>query len=340
MSTLNLGIVAHVDAGKTTLTERLLFETGVSSHLGRVDHGDTVTDADAIERRRGITIRSAVVTFTLGDLKVNLIDTPGHADFVAEVERALAVLDGAVLVVSAVEGVQAQTRALIRIMERLERPVPRVRQQDRPQRCVRRRHPGRAPGGARRRRGRPQPTDGARQQVGGRPSAARRRARRRAARSPLPVRRRRAAHRVEGPDPLTEDELRSALARSTAAGDTHPVLFGAALHGVGVRDLLDALPAFLPAATGSAERPVHASVFKMEVDAGGHPVAFARLHDGRLSSRDPVTRHRRLPDGTVTVVDTRATRVSTFTVGADADRRAGRRRRHRHGRRVDRRGDR
>ena len=119
---LNLGIVAHVDAGKTTLTERLLYETGVSTHLGRVDHGDTVTDADAIERRRGITIRSAVVTFTVGDLKVNLIDTPGHADFVAEVERALAVLDGAVLVVSAVEGIQAQTRALIRIMERLGIP--------------------------------------------------------------------------------------------------------------------------------------------------------------------------------------------------------------------------
>src|SRR4051794_28454473 len=119
---LNLGIVAHVDAGKTTLTERLLYETGVSTHLGRVDHGDTVTDADAIERRRGITIRSAVVTFTVGDLKVNLIDTPGHADFVAEVERAFSVLDGAVLVVSAVEGVQAQTRALIRIMERLGIP--------------------------------------------------------------------------------------------------------------------------------------------------------------------------------------------------------------------------
>ena len=118
----NLGIVAHVDAGKTTLTERLLYETGVSTRIGRVDHGDTVTDSDDIERRRGITIRSAVVTFMVGDLKVNLIDTPGHADFVGEVERALAVLDGAILVVSAVEGVQAQTRALIRTMERLGIP--------------------------------------------------------------------------------------------------------------------------------------------------------------------------------------------------------------------------
>ena len=95
--TLNLGILAHVDAGKTTLTERLLYEAGATRHLGRVDHGDTTTDADSIERRRGITIRTAVATMTLpsprGPVKVNLIDTPGHSDFVAEVERALAVLD-------------------------------------------------------------------------------------------------------------------------------------------------------------------------------------------------------------------------------------------------------
>src|SRR5580765_3415162 len=122
MPILNLGIVAHVDAGKTTLTERLLFDTGVITHIGRVDHGDTTTDTDALERQRGITIRSAVVAFTLDDVKVNLIDTPGHSDFVAEVERALSVLDGAVLVVSAVEGVQAQTRVLIRILERLQIP--------------------------------------------------------------------------------------------------------------------------------------------------------------------------------------------------------------------------
>ena len=126
MPTLNLGILAHVDAGKTTLTERLLYETGATRHLGRVDHGDTTTDSDSIERRRGITIRTAVAAMTLpsprGPVKVNLIDTPGHSDFVAEVERALAVLDGAVLVVSAVEGVQAQTRVLIRILERLGLP--------------------------------------------------------------------------------------------------------------------------------------------------------------------------------------------------------------------------
>src|SRR3954447_20725685 len=120
---LNLGILAHVDAGKTSLTERLLHAAGVIDAVGSVDRGNTQTDTLALERRRGITIRSAVVSFTVGDVAVNLIDTPGHADFIAEVERALGVLDGAVLVVSAVEGVRGQTRVLMRVLQRLGLPT-------------------------------------------------------------------------------------------------------------------------------------------------------------------------------------------------------------------------
>jgi ribosomal protection tetracycline resistance protein len=121
--TLNLGILAHVDAGKTTLTERLLFAAGVIGELGSVDAGTTQTDSLALERQRGITIRSAVTSFAVGDLTVNLIDTPGHPDFIAEVERVLSILDGAVLVISAVEGVQPQTRVLMRALRRLGSPV-------------------------------------------------------------------------------------------------------------------------------------------------------------------------------------------------------------------------
>src|SRR4029453_3261405 len=109
MRTLNLGILAHVDAGKTSLTERLLYSAGVIDQIGSVDHGDTQTDTLALERQRGITIKSAVVSFVINDVTINLIDTPGHPDFIAEVDRILSVLDSAVLVVSAVEGVQAQT---------------------------------------------------------------------------------------------------------------------------------------------------------------------------------------------------------------------------------------
>jgi len=87
MRTLNLGILAHVDAGKTSLTERLLFDTGVIAKLGSVDAGSTQTDSLELERQRGITIAAAVVSFTIGDVTVNLVDTPGHPDFIAEIER-------------------------------------------------------------------------------------------------------------------------------------------------------------------------------------------------------------------------------------------------------------
>src|SRR5438552_13487279 len=123
MRTLNLGILAHVDAGKTTLTERLLYAAGVIDQIGSVDKGSTQTDTLALERQRGITIKSAVVSFVIDDVTVNLIDTPGHPDFIAEVERVLNVLDGAVLVISAVEGVQSQTRVLMRTLQRLRIPT-------------------------------------------------------------------------------------------------------------------------------------------------------------------------------------------------------------------------
>src|SRR5260221_7519078 len=123
MKYINIGIVAHVDAGKTSLTERLLFTAGVINEIGSVDAGSTQTDTLALERQRGITIKAAVVSFVIDDVTVNLIDTPGHPDFIAEVERVLSVLDGAVLVISAVEGVQSQTRVLMRALQRLHVPT-------------------------------------------------------------------------------------------------------------------------------------------------------------------------------------------------------------------------
>jgi len=121
--TINLGILAHVDAGKTSLTERLLFDHGVTDELGSVDGGSTQTDSLALERERGITIRTAVAGLSVDGLDVNLVDTPGHPDFIAEVDRALTILDAAILVVSAVEGVQGQTRLLFRSLARASLPV-------------------------------------------------------------------------------------------------------------------------------------------------------------------------------------------------------------------------
>lgn len=110
----NIGIIAHIDAGKTTTTERMLYYSGVTSRIGNVDQGDTITDFLPQERQRGITIQSAAVTIPWNGYKINLIDTPGHADFTFEVIRSLKVLDGAVTILDAVAGVEAQTEKVWR----------------------------------------------------------------------------------------------------------------------------------------------------------------------------------------------------------------------------------
>jgi len=120
----NIGIVAHIDAGKTTTTERLLYFAGVTHKMGDVDDGTTVTDFDTEEAERGITIYSACVTASWKGVRINLIDTPGHVDFTAEVERSLRVLDGVVTVFSAVEGVEAQSETVWRQADKYG--VPRV----------------------------------------------------------------------------------------------------------------------------------------------------------------------------------------------------------------------
>ena len=123
MKRLVLGILAHVDAGKTTLSEALLYRSGALRKLGRVDHRDAFLDTDAMERERGITIFSKQAEFSLPTMDVTLLDTPGHVDFSAEAERTLRVLDCAVLVISGTDGVQGHTRTLWRLLEQYGVPV-------------------------------------------------------------------------------------------------------------------------------------------------------------------------------------------------------------------------
>ena len=286
--TLNLGILAHVDAGKTTLTERLLFAAGVIGEIGSVDAGTTQTDSLALERQRGITIRAAVTSFAVGEVTVNLIDTPGHPDFIAEVERALSVLDGAILVISAVEGVQPQTRVLMRALRRLGIPVLLfVNKIDRP---------GASPGRVLRAiTGRLSPDIVAMGSVHGagtraatvRPwppgdGAARARLAEALAERDEDI----LARYIEDPHGLDGDRLRRALAGQSRRGFIHPVFFGSAITGAGTQDLMAALPVLLPAADGRDDGPVSGRVFKIERDAGDVKVAYVRMFSGTVRIRD------------------------------------------------------
>ncbi|MDT0323099.1 TetM/TetW/TetO/TetS family tetracycline resistance ribosomal protection protein [Streptomyces millisiae] len=286
---LNLGILAHVDAGKTSLTERLLYDAGVIDEVGSVDAGSTRTDSLALERRRGITIRSAVVSFALGDRTVNLIDTPGHPDFIAEVERVLGVLDGAVLVVSAVEGVQAQTRVLLRTLRRLRIPTLLfVNKIDRSgarhgallDEIARRLSPAVVPMGVPRRLGTRDaayaPFDPAEPAFTARLSEVL------AEHDDALL----AAYVDGDPRRLAPDRLRAALAAQTARALVHPVFFGSAITGAGTERLAAGIREFLPTAGGAPDGPPAGTVFKIERGPGGEKTAYVRMRLGTVSVRD------------------------------------------------------
>ncbi|MFF3846744.1 GTP-binding protein [Streptomyces sp. NPDC002328] len=305
MHLLNLGILAHVDAGKTSLTERLLHSAGAIDEIGSVDAGSTRTDTLALERQRGITIKAAVVSFPVDDVTVNLIDTPGHPDFIAEVERVLGVLDGAVLVVSAVEGVQAQTRVLMRTLRRLRIPtlilVNKIdRRGARPEGVLRE---------LRARLSAPVVPMGTVSDAG------------------TPV----AAFRPGrlAPDVLADHDddllaayvdgslapqrLRAALVAQTGRALVHPVWFGSAVTGAGVPELIAGVRELLPPAAGDPGGPLSGTVFKVERGPAGEKVAYARLFSGTLRTRDRVPFGHEEPrrEGKVTA-------ISVFGRGADA----------------------
>jgi ribosomal protection tetracycline resistance protein len=305
--TLNLGILAHVDAGKTSLTERLLHSAGVIDEIGSVDAGSTQTDSLALERQRGITIKSAVVSFVVGDVTVNLIDTPGHPDFIAEVERVLGVLDGTVLVISAVEGVQAQTRVLMRALRRLRIPtIIFVNKTDRAGA-----HTGRVLAGIAERLTPSIVAMGSVTGLGTPGCAFRPYGRDDAAFTALL-----AEVLAEHDEALLGDFVRDeaglsyrrlsrALAAQARQGLVHPVFFGSAITGAGVAELTAGLTRFLPATHGDAAGPVSGTVFKVERGPAGEKIAYVRMFSGALHVRD------RLPPG----AEQKITAISVFERG-------------------------
>ncbi|MDJ1478207.1 TetM/TetW/TetO/TetS family tetracycline resistance ribosomal protection protein [Bacillus sp. LS15-K4] len=281
MTTINIGIVAHVDAGKTSLTERILYETNVIKEVGRVDSGSTQTDSMELERKRGITIKASVVSFFIDDVKVNVIDTPGHADFIAEVERSFRVLDGAILVISAVEGVQAQTKILMRTLQKLNIPtILFVNKIDR---------------------------------SGANTKKVMKQIKMILANEALPF----YSVQNEGtkeariieyksydncmellapynesllesyvnneivPDTLLKEELIKQIAQA----NVFPIFFGSAMTGIGVTELLEKLPALIPANTSVQDEALSGVVFKIEREPSGEKIAYVRIFSGRIHVR-------------------------------------------------------
>jgi ribosomal protection tetracycline resistance protein len=292
VKTLNLGVVAHVDAGKTSLTERLLHLAGVIDEVGSVDDGSTQTDTLALERQRGITIKSAVVSFVVDGVTVNLIDTPGHSDFVAEVERVLGVLDGAVLVVSAVEGVQSQTRVLMRALQRLGIPtLIFVNKIDRTGAAYDevlhaiglRLAPGIVAMGEVRALGtrsawfHPFAADDADFSRGlvdlltGYDDAF-------------------LAACASDPAAVTPDLVWQELVRQTGRAVVHPVFFGSAKTGEGIDAVVRGITRLLPGSRAAADDALAATVFKVERGRAGEKVALVRVHAGTLRLRERLGR--------------------------------------------------
>jgi ribosomal protection tetracycline resistance protein len=314
MSFINIGILAHVDAGKTSLTERLLFNSGLIDQVGSVDRGDTQTDSLDLERRRGITIQSAVVALNIGDTQVNLIDTPGHSDFAGEVERSLRVLDGAVLVVSAVEGVQARTRILMRLLRSLEIPVLIfVNKIDRVgasyDALLKSIADTIAPGcvpmvevvdiGTREARTVPLRPDRFTEVL--------------AEHSDLFL-----SAFVDGSVELTDDMRIQELARQTRAGWTHPVYFGSAITGEGVEHLAAGIVDLLPrVSTEAASDALQATIFKIERGRAGEKICYARVHSGTIRPRERIPFYRPSSNGRVEELEGRPSAVRVFNRGTD-----------------------
>ncbi|MBB6669848.1 elongation factor G [Cohnella nanjingensis] len=291
----NVGVFAHVDAGKTTTTEQMLYRSGRIRAPGSVDAGTAQTDWLEVERERGISVRAAVTRFEWEGVGVNLVDTPGHVDFLSEVERSLRVMDGAVLIVSAVEGVQAQTEVIWQALRELRIPtLIYVNKMDRigadaeaVLAQIRRllsadAVPVQAPQGAE------ASFAGAAALLGDEGTAE--------AGGPFGTLLMEAvAEREEAllaryldEGTLPASELTAVLTSSARRGELFPVLFGASGKGLGVTALMDAIVRLLPPPGGDPHAEVAGVVFKLERDPVMGRIAYVRLYGGTIRNRDTV----------------------------------------------------
>lgn len=302
---INVGIFAHVDAGKTTTTEHILFESGRIRALGSVDSGTAVTDSMEIERQRGISVRAALTSLTWKGVRINLVDTPGHVDFLSEVERSLRVMDCAVLILSAVEGVQAQSEMIWSALQKLGIPtLIFVNKMDR---------------------------------VGANPEAVLTEARNYLSDDIIPVQQPLGKEQnyigaidlwESEAEPAAQTELLEALAvrdealletymsgssidlaawkkhmmEASSSGRLYPMVYGAASKGLGVTALLDAMVEYFPRAGGNVDAPVSGIVYNIQRDKSMGRMAFVRLYEGTIRNRDTIMNYSQDIQGKVTQI--------------------------------------
>src|SRR6266702_2759484 len=317
MKSLNIGILAHVDAGKTSLTERLLFNAGVIKKLGSVDQGNTQTDTMTLERQRGITIKATVTSFDVVNLKLNLIDTPGHPDFIAEVERSLRVLDAVVLVISAVEGVQPQTRILMRALQKLRVPtlifinkIDRMGAHD--------------SGLVQDVRDRLFPhviTMNSVVNLGTREVEVVNRTDNQTYLEELQSTLADNSETFLGnllnsPEDLDADACRKELVAQIRSMQVCPIFFGSAIKGVGVPQLTEALETYFIPPHVDTTTPLSAVVFKIERGARSEKIAYIRVYSGEMQARSQVECGRPATGSTFSV---KITAMQAFKNGATTD---------------------
>ncbi len=286
--TINIGIVAHVDAGKTTITENLLYCSGAIKSVGRVDLGNTQTDSMELERKRGITIKSSTASFTWKDIKVNIVDTPGHVDFISEVERSLSILDGAIIVISGVEGIQSQTRILFNTLKQLNIPtIIFINKLDR---------------------------------IGANSTKVLEEIKKNMSNKVVKLQE---AYNEGSKDvyiknisntcminddvidvlsdldeiflekyisgtEINKEELQEKLISYAKEGSLYPVFCGAAAIGLGIEDLLDGICSYFPSANSDFDDDLSGAVFKIERTNTNEKKVYVRLFKGKISVRDKI----------------------------------------------------
>ena len=305
MERINVGIFAHVDAGKTTTTEHILYESGRIKALGSVDSGTALTDSMDVERQRGISVRAALASFAWRGVQINLVDTPGHVDFLSEVERSLRVMDCAVLILSAVEGVQAQSEMIWNALRKLRIPtLIFMNKMDR---------------------------------VGADPDAVLAQARNYLSSDIIPIQQTLGREQEyigaidlwgAEADSTVQTELLEALAErdedllekymsgspidleawkqymktAASSGRFFPLLYGVAAKGLGITELLDAMVDYFPRAGGNIEGQVSGIVYNIQRDKSMGRMAFVRLYEGTIRNRDTVMNYSKDMQGKVTQI--------------------------------------